>query len=101
MILIDFAPVPQATPHHFHIMSPLRKVHSFFHSLGLHLAAMCPSFQKQLNGGWLVGNTLWFNMVSNDSDTMVFYPNIIPLIWLLIWFLGMICWDNDGKILGY
>ena len=57
--------------------------------------------RNELNGGWLVGNTLWFNMVSNDSDTMVFYPNIIPLIWLLIWFLGMICWDNDGKILGY
>ena len=90
MILIDFAPVPQATPHHFHITSPLRKVHSFFHSLGLHLAAMCPSFQKQLNGGWLVGNTLTNNMVSNDSDNMVFYPNIIPLIWLSIWFLGMI-----------
>ena len=26
-------------------------------------------------GGWKYP---WFNMVSNDSDTMVFYPNIIP-----------------------
>ena len=56
-------------------------------------------YRDDLLVGWKY--PMVFYMVSNDSDAMVFYPNIIPLIWLLIWFLGMICRDNDGIILGY